>query len=81
MSMSLSAKRTDIVIDRETVPAASPEVEKQVREKIAEIQDFMLTQGNKELPLKHYFAEGVYAREIFIPKGVMWSGKYTDTNT
>lgn len=36
-----------------------------------------------ELPLKHYFAKGVYARELFIPKGVMLTGqihKYPQIN-
>lgn len=28
-----------------------------------------------QLPLKHYFADGVYVREIFIPKGYVLTGK------
>ncbi len=30
---------------------------------------------NKEMPLKHSFAPGMYVREIFIPKGSMLTGK------
>ena len=36
-----------------------------------------------ELPVKHIFAKGVYARELFIPKGVMLTGeihKYPQIN-
>lgn len=28
-----------------------------------------------ELPVKHYFSQGVYARELFIPKGTVLTGK------
>ena len=28
-----------------------------------------------ELPIKHYFSKGVYARELFIPKGMVLTGK------
>lgn len=30
---------------------------------------------NKSLPLKHSFADGIYVREIFIPKGTVLTGK------
>lgn len=36
-----------------------------------------------ELPVKHHFARGVYARELFIPKGAMLTGqihKYPQIN-
>lgn len=36
-----------------------------------------------ELPVKHYFSQGVYARELFIPKGTLLTGKihkYTQLN-
>lgn len=28
-----------------------------------------------ELPVRHHFSKGVYARELFIPKGVVLTGK------
>ena len=28
-----------------------------------------------DLPVKHYFSQGVYARELFIPKGTVLTGK------
>lgn len=36
-----------------------------------------------ELPVKHHFSKGVYARELFIPKGTVLTGeihKYTNLN-
>lgn len=30
--------------------------------------------GAKELPVKHYFCNGMYARELFIPKGTVLTG-------
>jgi quercetin dioxygenase-like cupin family protein len=36
-----------------------------------------------DLPVKHYFSQGVYARELFIPKGTVLTGhihKYTQLN-
>lgn len=30
---------------------------------------------NNALPLKHSFADGIYVREIFIPKGMLLTGK------
>jgi quercetin dioxygenase-like cupin family protein len=31
--------------------------------------------GEVELPVTHHFSEGVYARELFIPKGTVLTGK------
>jgi len=33
-----------------------------------------------EMPLRHFFSEGVYAREIFIPKGTLVIGKIHKTS-
>lgn len=36
-----------------------------------------------ECPVKHYFSQGLYARELFIPKGTVLTGKthkYTNLN-
>lgn len=47
--------------------------------RLAECQDF----EHIELKTKHHFSEGVYARELYIPKGVMLTGhihKYENLN-
>lgn len=45
------------------------------RDKVAAFEQMMLEQPQVEIPVKHYFAEGVYGREIFIPKGTILTGK------
>lgn len=53
-------------------------VERQMK-RLAECQDF----DQIELKTKHHFSEGVYARELHIPKGVMLTGhihKYENLN-
>lgn len=47
----------------------------EVRELLAKIEEFMKTCPQVEIPLKHYFSNGVYAREITIPKGALIVGK------
>lgn len=58
------------------------EIEKsQTREKITLLEHVISkTEGaifgdSEELPLKHSFADGIYVREIFIPKGYVLTGK------
>lgn len=55
----------------------------EIHEKINRIE-YELRKGELlDLPLKHYFSEGVYAREMFIPKGTVVTGKihkYTNLN-
>ncbi len=54
---------------------------KSIRESILEFENTLLnlegtTKGDSPLcPLKHSFAEGMYVREIFIPKGMILTGK------
>jgi hypothetical protein len=45
------------------------------RNKVIEIENKMRKMEQVELPVKHYFSLGVYARELFIPKGVILTGK------
>lgn len=40
-----------------------------------DIEALMFATGGFQLPVKHLFAHGVYAREITIPAGVMLAGK------
>lgn len=46
-----------------------------IRNKVAAFEQMMLEQPQVEIPVKHYFSEGVYGREIFIPKGTILTGK------
>ena len=53
------------------------------REKVNAVENLMKQQEQVPLETKHYFSKGVYAREIFIPKGVMLTGhihKYQNLN-
>ena len=46
------------------------------REKVFQLQDFMDgVEAKADCPVKHIFAPGVYAREIFIPAGSLVVGK------
>ena len=45
-----------------------------VRDQILALEAHMKTLPQVQIPVKHYFAQGVYAREIFIPKGVILTG-------
>ena len=46
-----------------------------VREKVMYLESEMKKMPQIEIAIKHYFSEGVYAREMFVPKGVMLTGK------
>jgi len=53
------------------------------RDKIFAAEAFMREQPQVEIPVKHYFSQGVYAREITIPAGVILTGdihKFTQLN-
>ena len=50
------------------------------REHLKALQNEMLSCAEKlELPLVHYFVNGVYGREIFIPAGVLVAGRIHKT--
>jgi hypothetical protein len=44
------------------------------RDKILIIEDEMRKQPQVDIPPMHYFAKGIYAREILIPKGTLLTG-------
>lgn len=44
-------------------------------EKVERLEDAMRAYEPLDLPVRHYFARGVYAREITIPKGSIVTGK------
>lgn len=46
-----------------------------VRGKIEHLETMMRQFGGVEIEPRHYFAKGLYAREIFIPKGTLLTGK------
>ncbi len=46
-----------------------------VREKVNILENEMRKQPQIDLEVKHHFSYGIYARELFIPKGVMLTGK------
>jgi len=45
------------------------------RDKVFALESEMAKQPQVELKVKHHFSYGVYARELFIPAGVMLTGK------
>lgn len=47
----------------------------EVRQMIAAFEAKMAELPQIDIPLKHHFSRGVYAREIFIPKGTLIIGK------
>jgi quercetin dioxygenase-like cupin family protein len=46
-----------------------------IREKLARLEAALFAGQTVELPVKHHFSRGVYARELFIPKGTVLVGK------
>lgn len=57
-------------------PIASKEGDAAVRAKILHMEEEMRKHPEQlELTVKHYFAPGNYAREIFLPKGCVVTGK------
>jgi hypothetical protein len=50
-----------------------------VREKLAALEAEMKKYPSVEIKTTHHFAKGVYAREIFIPKGTLLTGKIHKT--
>ncbi len=46
-----------------------------MRQKIMRLESAMTEFQQIDIPPVHYFAKGLYAREIFIPKGTLLTGK------
>lgn len=46
-----------------------------MRDKVKALEAEMLKMPQVEMPAVHYFSQGVYAREITIPKGTVLTGK------
>jgi hypothetical protein len=47
----------------------------QIRDKLMELQEACLAQEQVEIPVKEYFSDGCYGREVFIPKGTCLVGE------
>ena len=45
------------------------------RQKVSFAEALLLQQPQVDIPLRHYFSPGVYAREMTVPAGVMLTGK------
>lgn len=45
------------------------------RDRVNIIEDEMRKHKQIDCPVTHYFSQGIYAREIFIPKGTLLTGK------
>lgn len=50
-----------------------------IREKINHLESEMMKEPQLEIKTTHYFSDGIYAREIFIPKGTLLVGKIHKT--
>lgn len=46
-----------------------------LREKVFKLEGAMRAMDQVEIPIKHHFSQGVYAREMTVPKGVTVVGK------
>jgi len=46
-----------------------------LREKLDRLEAALFSGQTVDLPVKHHFSRGVYARELFIPKGTVLVGK------
>ncbi len=67
--MSLAATAS---VELETLDCPEPLA---VRERIAALETAMFEAPQVEIETRHYFSDGIYAREIVIPAGVMLTGK------
>lgn len=45
-----------------------------VRRQIIELEEYLLTLPQVDIPIKHHFADGLYLREGFIPAGTLATG-------
>jgi hypothetical protein len=65
------------MMDLQTIDATLDSIEatkKPTREQITNIEQFILGCPQTETPTRHYFAPGLYAREMFIPAGTVLTG-------
>lgn len=46
-----------------------------IRDKVMRLENYLLTLPQAVMPMKHYICNGMYYRELFIPKGVVLTGE------
>lgn len=51
------------------------DLERSARDKAYRLEQFLRQMPQAEIPERHYFAPGIYAREITMPKGAVVVGK------
>ena len=49
------------------------------RDKLLRLEDELRKHPQLDVPIKHHFAPGVYAREMFVPAGTLLTGKIHKT--
>ena len=70
-------------LEPEAIPADNAVAElahKPSREAIMRLEGVLREMPQAEIKTTHHFAHGIYAREIFIPKGCMLTGKIHKTD-
>ena len=65
MSLSLPSYRVNLTTGEQVAT---------MRQKVERLERAMYAQPQADCPVRHYFADGLYAREITIPKGVTLIG-------
>lgn len=59
----------------EIIHAPESNINMEFREKISNAESLMMQEQQVELTTKHYFSNGLYARELHIPAGTLLTGK------
>lgn len=55
-------------------PQSTSLTQEEYRARLLACERAILEQPQVEIPVKHYFVNGMYAREVFIPKGTVLTG-------
>lgn len=66
---------SDLISFKETDKPLSIEDQESVRIKISDVENVLKLQPQLEIKTTHHFSQGVYAREIEMPKGAILIGK------
>lgn len=75
VNFALSAEHSDAVLFEFANRFQNPQLQSQ----LMAMDAFMLAQPQVDIPVRHHFAPGVYAREMTAPAGVIVSGKVHKT--
>jgi hypothetical protein len=58
-----------------SVPDLIADAQPVSRERIMDLQDHLAAMPQLDLPLRHFYARGLYVRELYVPAGVCAVGK------